>query len=128
MKIIFVFALLAIAACNASAQYQLQSPLLLQQQVLSPYNDFVRQQYGIAASPFLQSAAFKLRNNQVWQQLGLVAQQSHYQDINIQFGDLYFDRNPAQAQALLAFNVPSRYGIYPRCMRPHDLNVQGVMH
>uniref|UniRef100_A0A0E0HCR9 Uncharacterized protein n=1 Tax=Oryza nivara TaxID=4536 RepID=A0A0E0HCR9_ORYNI len=53
------------------------------------------------------------------------AQQSHYQDINIvqaiaqqlqlqQFGDLYFDRNLAQAQALLAFNVPSRYGIYPR--------------
>uniref|UniRef100_A0A0D9ZXI8 Bifunctional inhibitor/plant lipid transfer protein/seed storage helical domain-containing protein n=1 Tax=Oryza glumipatula TaxID=40148 RepID=A0A0D9ZXI8_9ORYZ len=102
MKIIFVFALLSIAACNASAQYQLQSPLLLEQQVLSPYNDFVRQQYGIAASPFLQSAAFKLRNNQVWQQLGL------------QFGDLYFDRNLAQAQALLAFNVPSRYGIYPR--------------
>ncbi|BAH93085.1 Os05g0328333 [Oryza sativa Japonica Group] len=64
-------------------QYQLQSPLLQQQQVLSPYNDFVRQRYGIAASPFLQSAAFKLRNNQVWQQLGLVAQQSHYQDINI---------------------------------------------
>ena len=133
MKIIFVFALLAIAACSASAQfdvlgqsyrqYQLQSPVLLQQQVLSPYNEFVRQQYGIAASPFLQSAAFQLRNNQVWQQLALVAQQSHYQDINIvqaiaqqlqlqQFGDLYFDRN--LAQALLAFNVPSRYGIYPR--------------
>ncbi|BAS93419.1 Os05g0329200, partial [Oryza sativa Japonica Group] len=95
------------------------------QQVLSPYNEFVRQQYGIAASPFLQSAVFQLRNNQVWQQLALVAQQSHYQDINIvqaiaqqlqlqQFGDLYFDRNLAQAQALLAFNVPSRYGIYPR--------------
>ena len=133
MKIIFVFALLAIAACSASAQfdvlgqsyrqYQLQSPVLLQQQVLSPYNEFVRQQYGIAASPFLQSAAFQLRNNQVWQHLALVAQQSHYQDINIvqaiaqqlqlqQFGDLYFDRN--LAQALLAFNVPSRYGIYPR--------------
>ena len=135
MKIIFVFALLAIAACSASAQfdvlgqsyrqYQLQSPVLLQQQVLSPYNEFVRQQYGIAASPFLQSAAFQLRNNQVWQHLALVAQQFHYQDINIvqaiaqqlqlqQFGDLYFDRNLAQAQALLAFNVPSRYGIYPR--------------
>nr|BAA11129.1 prolamin [Oryza sativa Japonica Group] len=134
MKIIFVFALLAIAACSASAQfdvlgqsyrqYQLQSPVLLQQQVLSPYNEFVRQQYGIAASPFLQSAAFQLRNNQVWQQLAGGAQ-SHYQDINIvqaiaqqlqlqQFGDLYFDRNLAQAQALLAFNVPSRYGIYPR--------------
>ncbi|KAB8098943.1 hypothetical protein EE612_028695, partial [Oryza sativa] len=105
----------------------LQSPVLLQQQVLSPYNEFVRQQYGIAASPFLQSAAFQLRNNQVWQHLALVAQQSRYQDINIvqaiaqqlqlqQFGDLYFDRNlaQAQAQALLAFNVPSRYGIYPR--------------
>ncbi|BAS93410.1 Os05g0328632 [Oryza sativa Japonica Group] len=77
MKILFVFALLAIAACSASAQfdvlgqsygqYLLQSPLLIQQQVLSPYNEFVRQQYGIAASPFLQSAAFQLRNNQVWQ-------------------------------------------------------------
>nr|BAA11130.1 prolamin [Oryza sativa Japonica Group] len=134
MKIIFVFALLAIAACSASAQfdvlgqsyrqYQLQSPVLLQQHVLSPYNEFVRQQYGIAASPFLQSAAFQLRNNQVWQTRA-GGQQSHYQDINIvqaiaqqlqlqQFGDLYFDRNLAQAQALLAFNVPSRYGIYPR--------------
>nr|AAA50424.1 prolamine [Oryza sativa Japonica Group]CAA68715.1 unnamed protein product [Oryza sativa] len=134
MKIIFVFALLAIAACRplpslmflgqSYRQYQLQSPVLLQQQVLSPYNEFVRQQYGIAASPFLQSAAFQLRNNQVWQhQAG--GQQSRYQDINIvqaiayelqlqQFGDLYFDRNQAQAQALLAFNVPSRYGIYPR--------------
>ena len=135
MKIIFVFALLAIAACSATAQfdvlgqnirqYQVQSPLLLQQQVLSPYNEFVRQQYGIAASPFLQSAVFQLRNNQVLQQLRLVAQQSHYQDINVvqaiaqqlhlqQFGDLYIDRNLAQAQALLAFNLPSTYGIYPR--------------
>ena len=56
-----------------------------------------------------------------------MAQQSLYQDINIvqaiaqqlqlqQFGDLYFDRNLAQApaQALLALNLPSRYGIYPR--------------
>uniref|UniRef100_A0A0E0PKV3 Bifunctional inhibitor/plant lipid transfer protein/seed storage helical domain-containing protein n=1 Tax=Oryza rufipogon TaxID=4529 RepID=A0A0E0PKV3_ORYRU len=120
MKIIFAFALLAIAACSASAQfdvlgqsyrqYQLQSPLLLQQHVLSPYNEFVRQQYGITASPLLQSVAFQLRNNQVWQQLWLVAQQSHYQDINIvqaiaqqlqlqQFDDLYFGRNLAQAQA-----------------------------
>uniref|UniRef100_A0A0E0PKV5 Bifunctional inhibitor/plant lipid transfer protein/seed storage helical domain-containing protein n=1 Tax=Oryza rufipogon TaxID=4529 RepID=A0A0E0PKV5_ORYRU len=137
MKIIFSFALLTIAACSASAQfdvlgqsyrqYQLQSPLLLQQQVLSPYNEFVRQQYGITASPLLQSVAFQLRNNQVWQQLWLVAQQSHYEDINIfqviaqqlqlqQFDDLYFDRNLAQApaQALLALNLPSRYGIYPR--------------
>uniref|UniRef100_A0A0E0HY57 Bifunctional inhibitor/plant lipid transfer protein/seed storage helical domain-containing protein n=1 Tax=Oryza nivara TaxID=4536 RepID=A0A0E0HY57_ORYNI len=135
MKIIFVFALLAIAACSATAQfdvlgqnirqYQVQSPLLLQQQVLSPYNEFVRQQYSIAASPFLQSAAFQLRNNQVLQQLRLVAQQSHYQDINVvqaiaqqlhlqQFGDLYIDRNLAQAQALLAFSLPSTYGIYPR--------------
>ncbi|KAB8098940.1 hypothetical protein EE612_028694, partial [Oryza sativa] len=48
-------------------QYLLHSPLLIQQQVLSPYSEFVRQQYGIAASPFLQSAAFQLRNNQVWQ-------------------------------------------------------------
>uniref|UniRef100_I1PUH5 Bifunctional inhibitor/plant lipid transfer protein/seed storage helical domain-containing protein n=1 Tax=Oryza glaberrima TaxID=4538 RepID=I1PUH5_ORYGL len=52
MKIIFVFALLAIAACNASAQFDVL-------------------------------AAFQLRNNQVWQQLRVVAQQSHYQDINI---------------------------------------------
>ncbi|MCL8575528.1 hypothetical protein NAB35_18185 [Proteus mirabilis] len=134
MKIIFVFALLAIAACSATAQfdvlgqnirqYQVQSPLLLQQQVLSLYNEFVRQQYSIAASPFLQSAVFQLRNNQVLQQLRLVAQQSHYQDINVvqaiahqlhlqQFGNLYIDRNLAQAQALLAFNLPSTYGIYP---------------
>ncbi|KAF2930231.1 hypothetical protein DAI22_05g118101 [Oryza sativa Japonica Group] len=92
-------------------QYQLQSPLLLQQQVFSPYNEFVIQQYGTAASPFLRSAAFQLRNNQVFEQLGLaIAQQLQLQ----QFGDLYFDRNLAQAQALLAFNVPSRYGIYPR--------------
>uniref|UniRef100_A0A0E0PKU7 Bifunctional inhibitor/plant lipid transfer protein/seed storage helical domain-containing protein n=1 Tax=Oryza rufipogon TaxID=4529 RepID=A0A0E0PKU7_ORYRU len=114
MKILFVFALLAIAACSASAQfdvlgqsygqYLLQSPLLIQQQVLSPYNEFVRHQYGIAASPFLQSAAFQLRNNQA------IAQQLQLQ----QFGDLYFDRNLAQAQALLAFNVPSKYRIYPR--------------
>nr|AAB99798.1 seed prolamine [Oryza sativa Japonica Group] len=133
MKIIFVFALLAIAACSASRslilgqsyrQYQLQSPVLLQQQVLSPYNEFVSSSMAYG-NPFLQSAAFQLRNNQVWQQLALVAQQSHYQDINIvqaiaqqlqlqQFGDLYFDRNLAQAQALLAFNVPPKYGIYPR--------------
>ncbi|BAS93409.1 Os05g0328466, partial [Oryza sativa Japonica Group] len=74
--------LLAIAACSDSAQfdvlgqsyrqYQLQSPLLLQQQVFSPYNEFVIQQYGTAASPFLRSAAFQLRNNQVFEQLGLV--------------------------------------------------------
>nr|AAV43990.1 putaive prolamin 7 [Oryza sativa Japonica Group] len=111
MKIIFVF------ACQSYRQYQLQSPLLLQQQVFSPYNEFVIQQYGTAASPFLRSAAFQLRNNQVFEQLGLdinivqaIAQQLQLQ----QFGDLYFDRNLAQAQALLAFNVPSRYGIYPR--------------
>nr|CAA37849.1 prolamin [Oryza sativa Japonica Group] len=137
MKIIFVFALLAIAACATAQfdvlgqnirQYQVQSPLLLQQQVLSLYNEFVRQQYSIAASPFLQSAVFQLRNNQVLQQLRLVAQQSHYQDINVvqaiaqqlhlqQFGDLYIDRNLAQAQRLLAFNLPSTYGIYPRYYR-----------
>ena len=134
MKIIFVFALLAIAACSASAQfdvlgqsyrqYQLQSPLLLQQQVLSPYNELVRQEYGIAASPLLQSAAFQLRNNQVLQQLRLVAQQSHYQAISSvqaivqqlqlqQVGVVYFDQTQAQAQALLALNLPSICGIYP---------------
>uniref|UniRef100_A0A0E0I9Z8 Bifunctional inhibitor/plant lipid transfer protein/seed storage helical domain-containing protein n=1 Tax=Oryza nivara TaxID=4536 RepID=A0A0E0I9Z8_ORYNI len=81
MNIIFVFALLAIAACSATAQfdvlgqnirqYQVQSPLLLQQQA--------------------------------------IAQQLHLQ----QFGDLYIDQNLAQAQALLAFSLPSTYGIYP---------------
>ncbi|MBC3879740.1 hypothetical protein H8K38_18205 [Undibacterium sp. FT79W] len=139
MKIIFVFALLAIAACSASAQldvfsqsyrqYQLQPHVLLQQQVLSPCNEFVRQQYNIAASPLWQSATFPLRNNQVLQQqccqqLRLMAQQSQYQAINSvwatvqqqhlqQFGGLYFDQTLAQAQALLAFNLPSICGIYP---------------
>ncbi|MBF6189556.1 hypothetical protein IU482_30600, partial [Nocardia farcinica] len=78
MKIIFVFALLAIVACNASArfdalsqsyrQYQLQSHLLLQQQVLSPCSEFVRQQHSIVATPFWQPATFQLINNQVMQQ------------------------------------------------------------
>ena len=139
MKIIFVFALLAIVACNASArfdalsqsyrQYQLQSHLLLQQQVLSPCSEFVRQQHSIVATPFWQPATFQLINNQVMQQqccqqLRLVAQQSHYQAISIvqaivqqlqlqQFSGVYFDQTQAQAQALLAFNLPSICGIYP---------------
>ncbi|MBC3876134.1 hypothetical protein, partial [Undibacterium flavidum] len=128
MKIIFVFVLLAIVACSASAQfdafsqsyrqYQLQPHLLLQQQVLSPCNEFVRQQYGVVATPFWQSATFQLRNNQVMQQqccqqLRLIAQQSQYQAISSvhavvqqlhlqQFSGVYFDQTQAQAQALLA--------------------------
>uniref|UniRef100_A0A0E0LII9 Bifunctional inhibitor/plant lipid transfer protein/seed storage helical domain-containing protein n=1 Tax=Oryza punctata TaxID=4537 RepID=A0A0E0LII9_ORYPU len=133
MKIIFVFALLAIAACSASAQLDVFSQSYrqyqLQQQVLSPCNEFVRQQYNIAPSPLWQSATFPLRTNQVLQQqccqqLRLMAQQSQYQAINSvwailqqqhlqQFGGLYFDQTLAQAQALLAFNLPSICGIYP---------------
>uniref|UniRef100_A0A0E0LIC6 Bifunctional inhibitor/plant lipid transfer protein/seed storage helical domain-containing protein n=1 Tax=Oryza punctata TaxID=4537 RepID=A0A0E0LIC6_ORYPU len=139
MKIISVFALLAIVACTASAQfdtlsqsywqYQLQPDLLLQQQMLSPCNEFVRQQYSIVVTPFWQPTAFQLRNNQVMQQqccqqLRLVAQQSHYQAISSvqtivqllqlqQFGAVYFDHTQAQAQALLALNLPSICGIYP---------------
>ena len=97
MKIIFFFALLAIAACSASAQfdavtqvyrqYQLQPHLMLQQQMLSPCGEFVRQQCSTVATPFFQSPVFQLRNCQVMQQqccqqLRMIAQQSHCQAIS----------------------------------------------
>ncbi|XP_006662690.1 prolamin PPROL 17D-like [Oryza brachyantha] len=137
MKIIFVVALLALATTSASAQfyaynqgygqYLLQQQLLLQQQMLNPCNEFVRQQCSIAATPFLQSVVSPLRNCQIMQQqccqqLRLMAQQSHCQTISSvqaimqqlqlqQFGGMYFDE--AQAQALLAWKLPSICGIYP---------------
>uniref|UniRef100_A0A0E0ML83 Bifunctional inhibitor/plant lipid transfer protein/seed storage helical domain-containing protein n=1 Tax=Oryza punctata TaxID=4537 RepID=A0A0E0ML83_ORYPU len=138
MKIIFFFALLAIAASSASAQfdaltqvyrqYQLQPHLMLQQQMLSPCGEFVRQQCSTVATPFFQSPVFQLRSCQVMQQqccqqLRMIAQQSHCQAINTvqaivqqlqlqQFAGVYFDQTQAQAQALLALNLPSICGIY----------------
>ena len=145
MKIIFFFALLAIAACSASAQfdaltqvyrqYQLQPQLMLQQQMLSPCGEFVRQQCSTVATPFFQSPVFQLRNCQVMQQqccqqLRMIAQQSHCQAISSvqaivqqlqlqQFAGVYFDQAQAQAQAMLALNLPSICGIYPSYNTAH---------
>nr|AAA50423.1 prolamine [Oryza sativa Japonica Group] len=133
MKIIFFFALLAEAACSASAQFdavtQVYRQYQLQQQMLSPCGEFVRQQCSTVATPFFQSPVFQLRNCQVMQQqccqqLRMIAQQSHCQAISSvqaivqqlqlqQFSGVYFDQAQAQAQAMLGLNLPSICGIYP---------------
>ncbi|KAF2907351.1 hypothetical protein DAI22_12g090900 [Oryza sativa Japonica Group] len=102
---------------------------MLQQQMLSPSGEFVRQQCSTVATPFFQSPVFQLRNCQVMQQqccqqLRMIAQQSHCQAISSvqaivqqlqlqQFAGVYFDQTQAQAQAMLALNLPSICGIYP---------------
>ncbi|BAH95619.1 prolamin PPROL 17D-like [Oryza sativa Japonica Group] len=139
MKIIFFFALLAIAACSASTQfdavthvyrqYQLQPHLMLQQQMLSPCGEFVRQQCSTVEIPFFQSPVFQLRNCQVMQQqccqqLRMIAQQSHCQAVSSvqvivqqlqlqQFTGINFDQTQALAQAMLALNLPLICSIYP---------------
>uniref|UniRef100_J3M544 Bifunctional inhibitor/plant lipid transfer protein/seed storage helical domain-containing protein n=1 Tax=Oryza brachyantha TaxID=4533 RepID=J3M544_ORYBR len=97
--------------------------------MLNPCNEFLRQQCIIVTTPFLQSTMFPLRNcqliqQQCCQQLRLMVQQSHclaissvqaiLQQLKLQqFSGVYFDQAQAQAQALLAWNLPSMCGIYP---------------
>ncbi|KAF0898236.1 hypothetical protein E2562_005831 [Oryza meyeriana var. granulata] len=62
---------------------------------------------------------------QCCQQLRLMAQQSRWLPVSTlvqaimhqlqlqQFGGFYFDQTQAQAQSLLALNLPSMCGIYP---------------
>ncbi|KAF0898237.1 hypothetical protein E2562_005832 [Oryza meyeriana var. granulata] len=134
MKIVFIVALLAIVASSASAQFDTCSQgygqCQLQQLILNPCIEFVRQQCSMVTIPFLQSPMWQLRSCQVMQQqccqqLRLMAQQSRWLPVSTvvqaimhqlqlqQFGGFYFDQTQAQAQSLLALNLPSMRGIYP---------------
>uniref|UniRef100_A0A0E0ML82 Bifunctional inhibitor/plant lipid transfer protein/seed storage helical domain-containing protein n=1 Tax=Oryza punctata TaxID=4537 RepID=A0A0E0ML82_ORYPU len=114
MKIIFFFALLAIAASSASRSLMLLLKFTgdISYSRISCCNNrcSAHAQCSTLATPFFQSPVFQHRNCKVMQQrccqqLRMIMQQSHYQAINI---------TQAQAQALLALNLPSICGIYQR--------------
>ena len=73
---------------------------------------------------------------QCYQQLRMIAQQSHCQAISSvqaivqqlqlqQFAGVYFDQTQAQAQAMLALNLPSICGIYPSYTAPCSIPTVG---
>uniref|UniRef100_A0A0E0E2C5 Bifunctional inhibitor/plant lipid transfer protein/seed storage helical domain-containing protein n=1 Tax=Oryza meridionalis TaxID=40149 RepID=A0A0E0E2C5_9ORYZ len=138
MKIFVILSLLALAASNASAQFDActygqcqQQPFM--QPIMNPCNEFVRQQCSPVSLPWEQSRRLQLSSCQVMrqqccQQMRLMAQQYRCQAIctmvqsimqQVQFDAGFVGETQAQAQAQVALNLPSMCGVYPRyCSTP----------
>ncbi|KAG8093332.1 hypothetical protein GUJ93_ZPchr0012g21058 [Zizania palustris] len=143
MKIIFILALLSLAASSSFAlidtcsQGYGQWQQWQQQQMLHPCRELLRQQCSTVALPLMQPRMWQMSScsvmrQQCCQQLRQMAQQSRCQAICTMaqsimhqmqqaagFSGSYFDQTQAQAQAQEAMNLPSMCGIYPgHCSTP----------